>query len=817
MASKKSSVISVLITGDSKGLSGAVDEANGRLAKLGSAVGLAAKAVAAGAAAIGAVAVREFAKFDAAMQQSVSIMGDVSDALRDDMAKAAREVAKTTTFSAEQAAESFYFLASAGLDAATSIEALPKVAAFAQAGMFDMARATDILTDAQSALGLTSDDAAENILQMSRVSDVLVRAATLANTSVEQLGEALTEKAGAAIKAAGMEFEAGAAALAVFADSGVKGSAAGTKLTAVIASLSTNSRNNADQFRRLGISVFDANGNMRSMEGIVGDMERAFDGMTIEARNAELASLGLNRQALDGINLLLGQSEAMGEYTAAMLEAGGVTDDVANKQMQTFNAQMSLLKSQLVDAAIEIGGALVPALGRLVGWLQSKGPQFSAWAETAGVKISEFIDAVGVKAAEFKTFFDERLKQPLNDVREAITTFVDRAKGKLSEFTAAVPGAVKGFTDFLSEVRELADDPAALGARLGDALGTALLKAFEKIKELSAELNTAIRDLLGRVDWFSLGRSAVTALIQFGLGFAAAFLTFEWLGPVLSAIRNNLGVVLFAAFSFALAPAAVTARVAQILARIPLAGRLLAWIVTALSRFGAAMRDRFALVFRAGADAFTAAIGRLGPGMISRFVTFLRGIPQALTRMFDDLALNVGVGFQTFAGAVGRAVVNLVTRFRELMSFLLTPFRAFGKNIVDDLFMIGRNAIDALMRGLRSMGTRLYDTVSSIGRSVWDTLSKLWKISSPSKVFMGIGEDAMEGLALGLAGSERMLRQMTAGIGDSVLPSINVSGAQGSQPPIIINVTGALDPEGVARQIEKILRDSQRRTGGVLV
>jgi hypothetical protein len=110
MASKKSSVISVLITGDSKQLSGAVDEANSRLGKLGSAVGMAAKAVAAGAAAIGAIAVREFAKFDAAMQQSVAIMGDVSDALRDDMAKAAREVAKTTTFSAEQAAESYFFL-----------------------------------------------------------------------------------------------------------------------------------------------------------------------------------------------------------------------------------------------------------------------------------------------------------------------------------------------------------------------------------------------------------------------------------------------------------------------------------------------------------------------------------------------------------------------------------------------------------------------------------------------------------------------------------------------------------------------------------
>jgi hypothetical protein len=42
-------------------------------------------------------------------------------------------------------------------------------------------------------------------------------------------------------------------------------------------------------------------------------------------------------------------------------------------------------------------------------------------------------------------------------------------------------------------------------------------------------------------------------------------------------------------------------------------------------------------------------------------------------------------------------------------------------------------------------------------------------------------------------------------------------GDMGGGTNIVVNVTGALDPEGVARQIERILRDSRRRTGGVLV
>ena len=101
----------------------------------------AADAAVAGVGLIGMQSVRSFASFDAQMTKSLAIMGDVSDAMETDMANAAREVAKATTFSTDQAAESFFFLASAGLDAEQAVAAMPQVAKFAQAGMFDMALA----------------------------------------------------------------------------------------------------------------------------------------------------------------------------------------------------------------------------------------------------------------------------------------------------------------------------------------------------------------------------------------------------------------------------------------------------------------------------------------------------------------------------------------------------------------------------------------------------------------------------------------------------------------------------------------------------
>jgi TP901 family phage tail tape measure protein len=808
MASKKSSVISVLITGDSKELSGAVDEANSRLSKLGSAVGLAAKAVAAGAAAIGAVAVREFAKFDAAMQKSVAIMGDVSDALRDDMAKAAREVAKTTTFSAEQAAESYFFLASAGLDAAASIAAMPKVAAFAQAGMFDMALATDLLTDAQSALGMViRDDAVANMEQMVRLSDVLVKANTLANASVEQFSTALTTKAGAALRSLNKDMEEGVAVLAAFADQGIKGELAGTQFSIVLRDLTTRAIKNKAEFRAFGLEVFDAQGKMRNMADIVGDLESGLDGMSDELQKATLLQLGFSDKSLGALQALMGTSEQIRAYEKALREAGGTTDNIANKQLQTFSAQMDLLKSLFADVAIEIGSALVPALGRIVSWIQAKGPQIAVWAEGAGEKIAAFIAVVGVKANEFKTFFDERIRQPVNDARDAIMAFADRASNRLSVMQQTFEPFLMAFVRFFQDIRYLIQRPEQMGEEFAIALGNLIKMGLFQLQALKGEVTAAISNLIGDIDWFSIGRKAVTALIQFGLGFAAAFLALEWLAPVLTAIRKNFGVILLAAISVALAPAAVVGRIAAILGRIPLLGRLLAWALTALNRLGVAMRDRIALVFQSFGQAFGNAISRLGPGIIQRFVTFLQGIPKAVSTAFDDVAVNVGLGFSKFGATVGNAVANLVVRFRELMAILLRPFTNFGKTLVDDLFAVGKNAIGALIKGLQSMGSVLANAVKNIGNSVWNTLSKLWKISSPSKVFMGIGEDAMQGLALGLSGSERMLRDLTAGIGGSALPSIDTTGMGGGQGQVVVNVNvTSADPQAVVEAIKRYTR-----------
>jgi TP901 family phage tail tape measure protein len=346
---------------------------------------------------LGAVAVKSFADFDAALTQSTAIMSDVSAQVRDDMSNAARDVAKNLGMSHTAAAESFFFLASAGLDAQQSIAALPQVALFAKAGMFDMALATDLATDAQSALGLTSKDATKNLAGLTRVTDVLVKANTLANATVEQFSSALTNKAGAALKGVGKDIEEGVAVLAAFADQGIKGEEAGTQFAIVLRDLQTRAIKNADAFKKFNVSVFDTNGEMNNLGDIVADLEDALAGMSDQQRKSTLATMGFTDKSMGALQALLGTSDAIKGYEEQLRQAMGTTQTVAEKQLESFTEQVNKLKANITDLAIDVGPTLIDGFIKpLMKSIQNLVDMFRALDADTQKSITKFLVFVAV-------------------------------------------------------------------------------------------------------------------------------------------------------------------------------------------------------------------------------------------------------------------------------------------------------------------------------------------------------------------------------------------------------------------------------------
>ena len=411
--------------GNTRNLSRSIDSVNRKFRFMKAGMAGAAIAIGAAVAAMVGTTVQSFSKFDSAITQSQAIMRGLTEDQSRRMKDLALEMSKAFTFSAAEIGKAFYFLTSAGFDVEQSLGSLKPVLQFAQAGMFDLSSATDLLTDAQSALGLTVDDVAQNTKSMIKVSDVLVRANQLANASVEQFSQALTTKAAAAAKIAGLQFESLVSALAVFADQGTKAEEAGTRMNIVLREMQTKSRTSAEQWKKLGIEVWDTQGNMRDLHLIIGDMDKAFAGFTAQQKKAALASLGFQDRSVIAVQMMLGNTDKMKGYLDSLLDATGATETVSDKQLQSFQAKMTILKNRLTVVGIQIGEVLAPAIETLAR-------KFVEFTENVGPHVKNVIDwfkdAIEVVRNLWAAFKESPVpKQTVDKIIELFNTVRDYA------------------------------------------------------------------------------------------------------------------------------------------------------------------------------------------------------------------------------------------------------------------------------------------------------------------------------------------------------------------------------------------------------
>ena len=337
-------------------------------------------------AALGGVALKAGADFDTAMSQVAATMGTTVDEIKD-LRDFAIKMGSMTAFSATQAAEGLNYMALAGYSAEESMEMLPTVLSLAAAGSMELATASDMVTDAQSALGLSTEETVEMVDQMAAT-------ASTTNTSVSQLGEAMLTVGGTAKMMKGGTAEL-SQVLGLLADNGIKGSEGGTALRNILLSLSAPTSKAAAEMDKLGLNVFNANGDMRSMEDIMKDLNGALDGMTSEERTKAISTI-FNKRDLKAVNALLGtQAERWEEVGEAISGSEGAAEQMAETQLDNLAGSLTLLKSALEGAGIAISDVLAPYVKRLAEWVTGLVDKFNNLSPQA----QKIITLIGVAVA----------------------------------------------------------------------------------------------------------------------------------------------------------------------------------------------------------------------------------------------------------------------------------------------------------------------------------------------------------------------------------------------------------------------------------
>lgn len=338
--------------------------------------------------AMGAASVNEFAKFDKALTETRAIMGPVTAEFRKEMRDTVLSMTEMSRFSPDELMMGLKGLAAAGLEPEKALKALGVVERFATAGAFDLERATQLLTDSQSAMGLAVKDSELNMKNMIRVSDALVKAGDQSTASPEQFAEALSNGAADA-KQWGAEIETVMALLDAYASKGNKGAAAGSDMARAFKLMKKAFAENSEEFKRNGIEVVDkATGEYRNFIDVISDLERAMVGMTGPQRTMMLDQLGFAALAQGAILPLVGMSDQMKEWEKAQRSATGYTANVAGVQMESFTNQMKVLWNQIKVIGIEIGNTLVPYIKILSSYVQAGIETWKGWSdEMKGIAI----------------------------------------------------------------------------------------------------------------------------------------------------------------------------------------------------------------------------------------------------------------------------------------------------------------------------------------------------------------------------------------------------------------------------------------------
>lgn len=380
-----------------------IGEAGSKVESFGNGVTNAGKKVSVVSAAVtglGVASVKTAADFESSMSQVQATMGITKDSMSkldgqsvntmDALSNLAKEMGAKTAFSASECAEALNYLALAGYDTQEMADTLPTVLNLAAAGGLDLASASDMVTDAMSALGMKTSDANKMVDQMAKT-------ASSTNTSVGQLGEGILTIGATAKTVKGGTAELNTA-LGILANNGIKGAEGGTHLRNVILSLQNPTDKAAQQMDALGVSVFDSEGNMRSLNDILGDLNKSMDGMTAEEK-ANIVSKIFNKTDLSSVNALLANTgDTWTDLQTAIENSGGAAQQMADTQLDNLSGQLTILKSAIEGFAISIGDALVPTIKNIVAKIQS----FVDWLNNLDegtrqviVKVGLFVAALG--------------------------------------------------------------------------------------------------------------------------------------------------------------------------------------------------------------------------------------------------------------------------------------------------------------------------------------------------------------------------------------------------------------------------------------
>ena len=638
-----------------------------------------------------------------AFESSMSKVSALSGATGDDLAALeakARELGSSTTFSASQAADALGYMALAGWDTQAMLAGVGPVLSLAQAGELDLAAASDLVTDYLSAFNMTAEDTG-------RMVDVLAYAQANANTTVDGLGQAFKNCA-ANCNAAGMDVETTSAAIAMMANQGLKGSEAGTALSAVMRDMTSRMEDGAIKIGDATVAVMDAQGTYRDFADILADVEAATDGMGDAEKAAALQST-FTADSSKGLNLMLNAgSGELSSFRDDLYGCAGAAGDAAAAMTDNLQGDLAGMGSAFEELALKIyDGVQEPLRGAVQFVTGSVVPALTFLVEN----VDYVAVALGGVAAAVAAMNFGKVASALSAVPKLLAGFTGGPILLVVGALTALAAGAKWAYDNVQPFREAVD---ALAAELQNALGPVVDQAADAI---DAVLPAAMEGASGVLEGV-----VVPAIESF-----AGFLT----DAVVPAVAE-FGTFLQAEAVPALQEFAGWAVDNVVPALQAMAGYVVSNVVPAVQQMAQWVADNVVPVLFELADFIT---GTVVPalGQLADYV--LQNVVPAVMEGYRWFAENILPVLQAVAAFVVENVVPALAAVAEFVLGSLVP-------ILSVIF----ETIVGTLGNIEVAWQAVWGVVSGVFMAVWEA------ISAAAEMFMGVIQGVIDAVSAAISG-----------------------------------------------------------------
>lgn len=667
-------------------------------------------AVATAVAGVTTAAIKTGKEFENSMSQVAATMG-IDKATKDGLKNyqtletAAKEMGESTAFTASEAAEGLNYLALAGYSADQAATALPYTLKLAGAGAMDLADASDMVTDAMSALNLEA-----NNKNLSTFSDQLAKSASTTNTNVKQLGEAILTVGGTAANLKGGTAELNTA-LGILANNGIKGAEGGTHLRNMLLSLESPTDAAAKQLEKLGVNVYDAKGNLRSLNDIFSDVQKSTKGMTNQQVDGILATLFNKRDLASARAMMKAAGDDFSKIEKTISDSAGACDQMYKTQLDNLEGDLALFTSALQGLGIEIyeniGGGVregvqlaTECIGDLNKAFKKNGLQglvgeFGSVLSKAVNYVSNLAPKLTDSAVNLITSFILGIEKSSDNI----------AKSATSVFSKLIAGASKIAPELLTLAGTLL---ISLITALQSELPTIEKTFFQGLKQLISNALKLLPQILdvGLDFVLALADGIVSGLPQcFSI---ATMLITELCGVINAELPQILQIGIQLILNL----------VYGILENLPQIARSAMLIINTLIQ---CILQNLPIIMSAGIELLYALIN----GIMNNLDYIIQAVIAIITELITCIAQNAPLLATSAISLIGALVVGLLQALPQLIAavpqLIIALVNAF-KNY--DWSTLGKDIISGIKSGLLAMKDSLIATVRNIFKSIKSIFSR---------------------------------------------------------------------------------------------